>query len=85
MPAWARGDQRQPQPVPDNGIKFFSAQGAKLPDAWEEEVEAALQQPPVWADGRHPALGKTRRLDDAAGRYIEFCKSTFDHDLSLRG
>ena len=70
-------------PYPDNGIKFFSAQGTKLPDAWEEEVEAALQQPPMWADSA--SLGKTRRLDDAAGRYIEFCKSTFDHDLSLRG
>lgn len=67
----------------DNGIKFFSAQGTKLPDAWEEAVEAALEEPPVWADS--PNLGKTRRLDDAAGRYIEFCKSTFANDLSLRG
>lgn len=70
-------------PYPDNGIKFFSAQGTKLPDAWEEEVEAALEQPPVWADSA--SLGKTRRLDDAAGRYIEFCKSTFANDLTLRG
>ena len=70
-------------PYADNGIKFFSAQGTKLPDAWEEEVEAALQQPPVWADSA--SLGRTRRLEDAAGRYIEFCKSTFDNDLSLRG
>ncbi|WP_367068455.1 phosphoglucosamine mutase [Oryzisolibacter sp. LB2S] len=70
-------------PYQDNGIKFFSAQGTKLPDAWEEEVEAALQQPPVWADSA--SLGKTRRLDDAAGRYIEFCKSTFANDLTLRG
>ncbi|MGX5663571.1 phosphoglucosamine mutase [Diaphorobacter nitroreducens] len=70
-------------PYPDNGIKFFSAQGTKLPDAWEEEVEAALKQPPVWADSA--SLGKTRRLDDAAGRYIEFCKSTFANDLTLRG
>lgn len=68
---------------PDNGIKFFSAQGAKLPDAWEQEVEAVLEQAPVWADS--PNLGKTRRLDDAAGRYIEFCKSTFAHDLTLKG
>ena len=68
---------------PDNGIKFFSAQGTKLPDAWEEEVEAALQQPPMWADSA--SLGKTRRLDDAAGRYIEFCKSTFPSNLSLEG
>ena len=70
-------------PYADNGIKFFSAQGAKLPDAWELEVEAALQQPPVWVDSAN--LGKTRRLDDAAGRYIEFCKSTFANDLTLRG
>ncbi|SEQ67309.1 phosphoglucosamine mutase [Giesbergeria anulus] len=70
-------------PYHDNGIKFFSAQGSKLPDAWELEVEAALQQPPVWADSA--SLGKTRRLDDAAGRYIEFCKSTFPHDLTLKG
>ncbi|MBS0291873.1 MAG: phosphoglucosamine mutase [Proteobacteria bacterium] len=70
-------------PYPDNGIKFFSAQGTKLPDAWEQEVEAELERPPVWADSA--TLGKTRRLDDAAGRYIEFCKSTFAHDLTLRG
>jgi len=67
----------------DNGIKFFSAQGTKLPDAWELAVEAALDEPPVWADSA--ALGKTRRLDDAAGRYIEFCKSTFPQDLTLKG
>jgi phosphoglucosamine mutase len=70
-------------PFADNGIKFFSAQGAKLPDAWEEAVEAALQQAPVWAESAH--LGKSRRLDDAAGRYIEFCKSTFANDLTLKG
>ncbi len=70
-------------PFADNGIKFFSAQGAKLPDAWELAVEAALDEPPVWADSA--ALGKARRLDDAAGRYIEFCKSTFANDLTLKG
>ncbi|MFM2035234.1 MAG: hypothetical protein RL459_499, partial [Pseudomonadota bacterium] len=70
-------------PFADNGIKFFSAQGSKLPDAWEADVEAALLESPVWADSA--ALGKTRRLDDAAGRYIEFCKSTFPNDLSLHG
>ncbi len=70
-------------PHPDNGIKFFSAQGTKLPDAWEAEVEAMLAQPPAWVDSA--ALGKARRLDDAAGRYIEFCKSTFASDLTLRG
>ena len=68
---------------PDNGIKFFSAQGAKLDDAWEHAVESALEEPPVWADSA--ALGKTRRLEDAAGRYIEFCKSTFANDLTLKG
>lgn len=67
----------------DNGIKFFSAQGTKLPDVWEEAVEAALQEPPKWVDSAH--LGKARRLDDAAGRYIEFCKSTFSNDLTLKG
>ncbi len=68
---------------PDNGIKFFSAQGTKLPDAWELAVEAALQDAPVWATSQD--LGKTRRLDDAAGRYIEFAKSTFANDLTLKG
>ena len=70
-------------PFADNGIKFFSAQGAKLSDAWEREVEAALDEAPVWADSA--SLGKTRRLDDAAGRYIEFCKSTFTNELTLTG
>lgn len=68
---------------PDNGIKFFSAQGSKLPDEWELAVEAALDEPPVWVDSA--SLGRARRLDDAAGRYIEFCKSTFAHDLTLKG
>ena len=68
---------------PDNGIKFFSAQGTKLSDAWEHDVEAALEEAPVWADSSD--LGKARRMDDAAGRYIEFCKSTFPHDLTLKG
>lgn len=70
-------------PFPDNGIKFFSAEGSKLPDAWEEEVEKALQEAPAWVESAD--LGKARRLSDAAGRYIEFCKSTFDSRLSLRG
>jgi len=68
---------------PDNGIKFFSDQGTKLPDEWESAVEAALEEPPAWADSA--GLGKARRLDDAAGRYIEFCKSTFASPLTLRG
>ena len=70
-------------PYPDNGIKFFSAQGTKLPDQWELDVEAALKEPPQWADSA--SLGKTRRLEDAAGRYIEFCKSSFANDLTLKG
>nr|ACL37100.1 phosphoglucosamine mutase [uncultured bacterium fCS1] len=70
-------------PFADNGIKFFSAQGTKLPDAWEIDVEAVLEEAPVWVDS--PSLGKTRRLEDAAGRYIEFCKSTFANDLTLKG
>ena len=70
-------------PFADNGIKFFSANGNKLSDAWELAVEAALDEAPVWADSAN--LGKTKRLDDAAGRYIEFCKSTFSNDLTLKG
>lgn len=68
---------------PDNGIKFFSARGEKLPDAWEQEVEDALAEPAQWVDSAH--LGKARRIDDARGRYIEFCKGTFSSDLSLKG
>ncbi len=67
----------------DNGIKFFSSKGTKLDDSWELAVEAAMDEPPNWVDSAN--LGKTRRLDDAAGRYIEFCKSTFAHDLTLKG
>lgn len=70
-------------PFGDNGIKFFSARGEKLPDAWEREVEAMLEDPAQWVDSR--ALGKARRVDDAQGRYIEFCKSTVAGELSLRG
>ncbi|MBT9485898.1 MAG: phosphoglucosamine mutase [Rubrivivax sp.] len=70
-------------PFDDNGIKFFSAQGAKLPDQWELDVEAALDEPPQWVHAA--ALGKAKRLDDASGRYIEFCKSTVPHSLSFRG
>ena len=70
-------------PFADNGIKFFSAQGSKLPDAWELDVEAALEQAPGWVGAAE--LGRAWRLDDAAGRYIEFCKSTFPHQLTLKG
>ena len=70
-------------PYPDNGIKFFSAGGRKLPDAVEAEIEARLDQPMGCLDSAH--LGRARRIDDAPGRYIEFCKSTFPNDLDLRG
>ncbi len=70
-------------PYDDNGIKFFAAGGFKLPDAVELEIETRLAEPM----GCRPSaeLGKARRIDDAAGRYIEFCKSTFPNDLDLRG
>jgi phosphoglucosamine mutase len=70
-------------PFDDNGIKFFAAGGYKLPDAIEEEIEARLAQPMGCRDSAQ--LGKARRVDDAAGRYIEFCKSTFPNELDLRG
>jgi phosphoglucosamine mutase len=70
-------------PFADNGIKFFSEHGAKLPDDWEIAVEVALDEAPVWVDSA--SLGKTRRMDDAAGRYIEFCKSTCSHLFTLKG
>ncbi|MDL2338145.1 MAG: phosphoglucosamine mutase [Pseudomonadota bacterium] len=70
-------------PYGDNGIKFFSARGEKLPDEWELQVEAALDQPPQWVTSAD--LGKARKLEDARGRYIEFCKSTFGSELSLKG
>lgn len=70
-------------PFGDNGIKFFSARGEKLPDSWEQQVEASLEQAPQWVDSS--SLGKARRLSDARGRYIEFCKNTFSSELSLRG
>ena len=70
-------------PFEDNGIKFFSASGAKLPDTWEQRVEAALVEPAQWVGSTE--LGKARRLDDARGRYIEFCKATIGSDLSLKG
>jgi phosphoglucosamine mutase len=70
-------------PFGDNGIKFFSARGEKLSDAWEQQVESVLEQTPQWVDSAR--LGKAKRIDDAQGRYIEFCKGTFNNDLSLRG
>lgn len=70
-------------PFEDNGIKFFSAHGNKLPDAVEAEIEAALELPMDCVAS--VKLGKAKRLDDAAGRYIEFCKSTFPNALDLHG
>ncbi|MBQ1764764.1 MAG: phosphoglucosamine mutase [Aquincola sp.] len=70
-------------PFNDNGVKFFSARGEKLDDAWELAVEAALDEAPQWVDST--GLGKARRIEDARGRYIEFCKSTFGSELSLKG
>jgi phosphoglucosamine mutase len=70
-------------PYYDNGIKFFSRDGQKLPDAAEERIEALLEQPLVTAEP--DALGKAERIVDAAGRYIEFCKSTIPASTSLAG
>ncbi len=70
-------------PFQDNGIKFFSASGNKLPDAVELAIEAQLAQPMSCVSSEK--LGKAKRLDDARGRYIEFCKSTFPNELDLRG
>ena len=70
-------------PFEDNGIKFFSGDGNKLPDAVEHAIEARLDVPLEVMPSAQ--LGKARRINDAAGRYIEFCKSTFPNDLDLRG
>lgn len=70
-------------PYYDNGIKFFSSQGTKLPDSVELAIEAELEKEIECVDSA--LLGKARRMTDAAGRYIEFCKSTFPHHLSLEG
>ena len=70
-------------PFDDNGIKFFSGEGTKLDDAVELSIEAELEKP--LQSLRSIALGKARRLEDAQGRYIEFCKSTFPTKLTLRG
>ncbi|MEZ0317033.1 MAG: phosphoglucosamine mutase, partial [Methylophilaceae bacterium] len=69
-------------PFEDNGIKFFSAEGTKLDDEIELAIEAALDKP---IQVMESAIGKVKRIDDAAGRYIEFCKSTFPTALDLRG
>ncbi|WP_028884082.1 phosphoglucosamine mutase [Taylorella asinigenitalis] len=70
-------------PFYDNGIKFFSGEGTKLPDDVELQIENLIDEPLgcVGSD----QIGKARRINDASGRYIEFCKSTFAGDLDLRG
>lgn len=70
-------------PYFDNGIKFFSAQGTKLPDEVEHAIEAGVEAPIECVPSAD--LGRAQRIDDARGRYIEFCKSTFPNDLDLRG
>ncbi|MGC1518858.1 MAG: phosphoglucosamine mutase [Azonexus sp.] len=70
-------------PYYDNGIKFFSAQGNKLPDDVELAIEECIDQPMTCVPAAD--LGRARRIEDARGRYIEFCKSTFPNDLDLRG
>lgn len=70
-------------PYEDNGIKFFSAEGAKLPDDVELEIERMMGEPLRMVSSS--ALGKAWRYDDAGGRYVEFCKSTFPHRASLEG
>jgi phosphoglucosamine mutase len=70
-------------PFGDNGVKFFSSRGEKLSDEWEHSVETAIGEHRQWVDST--ALGRARRLTDAQGRYIEFCKSTIDSDLTLKG
>lgn len=67
----------------DNGIKFFNGKGDKFSDAIELEIEAELEKPMGCVSS--DKIGKAFRLDDAAGRYIEFCKSTFPQDLNLKG
>ena len=70
-------------PYYDNGIKFFSAKGTKLPDEIEEAIEAMLEQPMDCVESAE--LGKASRINDATGRYIEFCKGTFPAHLGLEG
>jgi len=70
-------------PYADNGIKFFSGDGYKLPDAVEADIERSLEAP--IGCNESAKLGKARRVDDAAGRYVEFCKSCFPAELDLRG
>ena len=70
-------------PYHDNGIKFFNGQGSKLSDEQELQIEAMIDSPMETVDSDQ--LGKASRIADAAGRYIEYCKSTFPDELSLKG
>jgi len=70
-------------PFDDNGIKFFSSEGTKLPDDVEEAIEAEMDKPITCVESIE--LGRASRIVDAAGRYIEFCKGTFPSELSLNG
>jgi phosphoglucosamine mutase len=70
-------------PYADNGIKFFSGDGFKLPDATETAIEREMDQP--MGCNESAKLGRARRIEDAGGRYIEFCKSTFPNELDLKG
>jgi phosphoglucosamine mutase len=70
-------------PFDDNGIKFFSAAGTKLPDSVEHAIERSMDEPLACVSSAE--LGKARRVNDAAGRYIEFCKATFPNELDLKG
>ena len=70
-------------PVEDNGIKFFAADGFKLPDAIELEIEALLDKPLITEGANN--LGKARRINDATGRYIEFCKATLPQGFNMKG
>ena len=70
-------------PFFDNGIKFFSADGEKLPDEVEQAIEAELERP--FSTVSSEKMGKAVRIEDAAGRYIEFCKCTIPFEINLRG
>lgn len=70
-------------PYPDNGIKFFSGRGTKLPDDVEAAIEEEMDRPQSCVQSKD--LGRARRLDDAGGRYVEFCKSTFPNEFDLKG
>ncbi len=70
-------------PFHDNGVKFFGADGRKIPDAMEEQIEALLEQDVATVASEK--MGRARRIDSAQGRYVEFCKGTFRHEVSLKG